>query len=170
MADYHPHYTSPWTTSKKWTWASVLCESRHRLIVKLENRESEMRAGDKVSVKLHAQDTSGPINRKFRNQPGHKAEIKIKSSTGETLIQEIIEGNNEKFYELPSKGNWEIFLDGPEEAGSCSNPPSYVKRTTVNVSKNPDLADMDLNLGSLIEYRKGIAILVGVIILGVMAA
>ena len=167
MADYYPHYTSSWSTSEKWTWASFLCESRHRLIVKLENRESEMRAGDKVSVKLHAQDTSGPINRKFRNASGHKAEVKIKSPAGETLIEEIIEGNREYFYELPSKGNWEIHLHGPEEAGNkCSMPPAYIKKTTVQVSKDPDPLDMGFNLGSLIEYRKGIAALVGVIILG----
>ena len=167
MADYYPHYTSSWSTSEK---RVSQCESRHRLIVELEDSESEMRAGDKVSVKLHAQDTSGFWNTKFRNASGHKAEVKIKSSTGETLIQEIIEGNREYFYELPSKGNWEIHLHGPEEAGDCSNPPAYIKKTNVSVSKDPDLADMNLNLGSLVEYRKGIAVLVGVIILGVMAS
>jgi hypothetical protein len=167
MADYYPHYTSSWSTSEK---RVSQCESRHRLIVELENRESEMRAGDQVSVKLRGQDTRGWFNTKFKDKPGHKGELKIKSPGGSVLIQEIIGDNREYFYDLPEKGIWEIYLDGPEEAGSCSNPPSYVKRTTVNVSKNPDLADMDLNLGSLIEYRKGIAILVGVIILGVMAA
>ena len=49
MADYYPHYTSSWSTSGG---KVSQCESRHRLIVKLENRESEMKAGDKVSVKL----------------------------------------------------------------------------------------------------------------------
>ena len=168
MADYYPHYTSSWTTSKKWTWSSVLCESRHRLIVELENRESEMRAGDKVSIKLQAQDTSGITNTSFKNASGHKAEVKIKSPTGDILVEEIVPGNNAKFYELPSKGNWEIYLDGPEESGSCSMPPAYVKNTKVSVSKDPDLSDINLDLGSLIEYRKGVAVLVGVIILGVI--
>ena len=165
MADYFPHYTSSWSTSEK---KVSQCESRHRLIVELENRESEMKAGDKVSVKLAAQDTSGFWNTKFRNASGHKAEVKIKLMGGETLINEIIEGNQEYFYELPSKGNWEIYLDGPEESGSCSMPPAYVKKTEVAVSKDPDLSDLNLGLGSLIEYRKGVAVLVGVIILGVM--
>ena len=49
-------------------------------------------------------------------------------------------------------------------------PPAYVKKTNVSVSKDPGLADMGLNLGSLVEYRKGIAVLVGVIILGVIAS
>ena len=165
MADYHPHYTSSWSTSGG---RISQCESRHRLIVELENRESEMKAGDKVSIKLRAQDTSGWFNTKYKDKPGHKAELKIKSTGGTTLINEIVEGNQEYFYELPSKGNWEIFLDGPEESGSCSMPPSYVKKTEVSVSKNPDLSDMNLDLGSLIEYRKGVAVLVGVIILGVI--
>ena len=167
MADYYPHYTSSWSTSEK---RVSQCESRHRLIVELENRESEMRAGDKVSVKLHAQDTRGWFNTSYRNKSGHKAEVKIKSTGGETLINEIIEGNREYFYELPSKGNWEIYLDGPEETGECSMPPVYVKTTSVSVSKDPNPLDMDLNLGSLIEYRKGVAVLVGVIILGVIAS
>ena len=165
MADYFPHYTSSWTTSKK---RVDQCESRHRLIVELENRESEMKAGDKVSVKLRAQDTRGWFNTKYKDKPGHKAELKIKSTGGTTLINEIIEGNQEYFYELPSKGNWEIYLDGPEESGECSMPPAYVKKTEVAVSKNTDLSDLNLGLGSLIEYRKGVAVLVGVIILGVM--
>ena len=167
MADYYPHYTSSWSTSGG---KISQCESRHRLIVELENRESELRAGDKVSVKLHAQDTRGWFNTSYRNQPGHKAEVRIKSPSGATLIQETIEGNKEYFYEIPDKGGWEIHLHGPEEAGDCSNPPAYVKKTNVSVSKDPDLADMNLNLGSLVEYRKGIAVLVGVIILGVMAS
>ena len=45
-------------------------------------------------------------------------------------------------------------------------PPAYVKKTEVAVSKNTDLSDLNLGLGSLIEYRKGVAVLVGVIILG----
>ena len=167
MADYFPHYTSSWSTSEK---RVSQCESRHRLIVELENRESEMKTGDKVSVKLAAQDTSGFWNTKFRNASGHKAEVKIKLTGGETLINEIIHGNQEYFYELPSKGNWEIYLDGPEESGSCSMPPAYVKKTEVAVSKDPDLSDLNLGLGSLIEYRKGVAVLVGIIILGVIAS
>ncbi len=167
MADYFPHYTSSWSTSEK---RVSQCESRHRLIVELENRESEMKTGDKVSVKLASQDTSGFWNTKFRNASGHKAEVKIKLMGGETLINEIIEGNQEYFYELPSKGNWEIYLDGPEESGSCSMPPAYVKKTEVAVSKDPDLSDLNLGLGSLIEYRKGVAVLVGIIILGVIAS
>ena len=166
MADYHPHYKSSWSTSGG---KISQCESRHRLVVELENRESEMRAGDQVSVKLRAQDTSG-WGWTYKDQPGHKAEVKIKSTGGETLINEIIEGNREYFYEIPSKGNWEIHLHGPEESGSCSMPPAYVKKTNVSVSKDPGLADMGLNLGSLVEYRKGIAVLVGVIILGVIAS
>jgi hypothetical protein len=162
MADYYPHYTSSWSTSDN---KFSQCESRHRLIVKLENRESEMRAGDKVLIKLHAQDTSG-WGWSYKNKSGHKAEVKIKSPAGETLIEEIIEGNREYFYELPSKGNWEIHLHGPEESGSCSMPPAYVKTTPVRINKDPDPLDMDFNLGSLIEYRKGIAALVGIIILG----
>ena len=47
-------------------------------------------------------------------------------------------------------------------------PPAYVKKTELSISKDPDLSDMNLDLGSLIEYRKGVAVLVGVIILGVM--
>ena len=167
MADYFPHYTSSWSTSEK---KVSQCESRHRLIVELENRESEMKAGDKVSVKLAAQDTSGFWNTKFRNASGHKAEVKIKLMGGETLINEIIEGNQEYFYELPSKGNWEIYLDGPKESGECSMPPAYVKKTEVSVSKNANITDMDINLGSLIDYRKGVAVLVGIIILGVIAS
>ncbi len=167
MADYHPHFTSSWSTSEK---RISQCESRHRLIVELENRESEMKAGDKVSIKLRAQDTRGLFNTKYKDKPGHKAELKIKSTGGTTLINEIIQGNHEYFYELPSKGNWEIYLDGPEESGECSMPPAYVKKTEVAVSKNTDLSDMNLDLGSLIEYRKGVAVLVGIIILGVIAS
>ncbi len=167
MADYYPHYTSSWSTSEK---KVSQCESRHRLIVELENRESEMKAGDKVSVKLRAQDTRGWFNTKYKDKPGHKAELKIKSTGGTTLINEIIEGNQEYFYELPSKGNWEIYLDGPEESGTCSMPPAYVKKTEVSVSKNANITDMDINLGSLIDYRKGVAVLVGIIILGVIAS
>ncbi len=166
MADYFPHYTSSWSTSEK---KVSQCESRHRLIVELENRESEMKAGDNVSVKLRAQDTSG-WGWTYKDQPGHKAEVKIKSTGGTTLINEIIEGNQEYFYELPSKGNWEIYLDGPEESGTCSMPPAYVKKTEVSVSKNANITDMDINLGSLIDYRKGVAVLVGIIILGVIAS
>ena len=165
MADYYPHYTSSWSTSGG---KVSQCESRHRLIVKLEKRESEMKAGDKVSVKLQAQDTSGWFNTQYKNKPGHKAEVKIKSTEGTTLINEIIEGNQEYFYELPTKGNWEIFLDGPEESGECSMPPAYVKMTEVAVNKDSELLGTDLNLGSLVEYRKGVAVLVGIIIVGVI--
>ena len=162
---YFPHYTSSWSSSNKWN----LCDSRHRLIVKLENRESEMKAGDKISVKLHAQDTEGWTNTKYKDNSGHKAEVKIKLMGGQTLINEIIVGNQEYFYELPSKGNWEIYLDGPEESGECSMPPAYIKKTTLGISKEADVID-NFGVGSLIEHRKGIAILVGVIILGVMAS
>ncbi len=62
MSNYFPHYTSSWTTSKK---RVDQCESRHRLIVELENRESEMKAGDKVSIKLAAQDTRGWTNTRY---------------------------------------------------------------------------------------------------------
>ncbi len=109
---YKPHYISSWSTSDD---KISQCESRHRLIVELENRESEMKAGDKVSVKLHAQDTSGFFNTSFRNASGHKAEIKITSPIGETLIQETISGNREYFYSLPDRGQWEIILSGPGE-------------------------------------------------------
>jgi len=163
MSDYFPHYTSSWTTSKK---RVDQCESRHRLIVELENRESEMKAGDKVSIKLAAQDTRGWTNTRYRNKPGHKAEVKIKSTGGTVVINEIIEGNREYFYELPAKGNWEIYLDGPEESGDCSMPPAYVKKTEVAVNKNAEIGGVDLT--SLLDYRKGIAALVGVIILGVL--
>ena len=165
MADYYPHYTSSCSSSNKWN----LCDSRHRLIVKLENRLSEMKAGDKISVKLHAQDTEGWTNTKYKDNSGHKAEVRIKSPTGDTLIQEILVGNKEYFYELPTKGEWEIHLHGPEEAGGCKNPPAYIKKTNLGISKEADVLD-NFSLGSLIEYRKGIAILVGVIILGVMAS
>ena len=49
-------------------------------------------------------------------------------------------------------------------------PPAYVKKTEVSVSKNANITDMDINLGSLIDYRKGVAVLVGIIILGVIAS
>lgn len=158
---YIPYYKSSWSESDSWN----LCDSRHRLIVELENRPSEMKAGDNVSVKLHAQDTSGFTNTKYRDQPGHKAKVIIKSSAGDTIIQEIIPGNVEKFYQLPTKGLWEIHLHGPEESGECSMPTSYVFKTNVAINKEADLTG-NFGLGSLIEYRKGIAALVGVIILG----
>ena len=44
-------------------------------------------------------------------------------------------------------------------------PTSYVFKTNVAINKEADLTG-NFGLGSLIEYRKGIAALVGVIILG----
>ena len=79
MGDYFPHYTSSWSTSEK---RVSQCESRHRLIVELENRESEMKAGDKVSVKLRAQDTRGWFNTKLKDKPTEITKEELLSKFG----------------------------------------------------------------------------------------